>query len=115
MGHLVQNKGMSGGADMNNPVEQPVQVPVENPAEPPVEQPVQAPVEQPVQAPAEAPVEQLAEPVEPIEQPETKAVYQEVIPDCTTIVGDIKNGRIQQKNFMYLTNACNESIRDALK
>ena len=71
--------------------------PVEQPeAEPPEEKPVEPPVEQP-------------------ETDETKAVYQEVIPDCSTIVGDIKNGRIQQKNFMYLTNACNESIESALK
>ena len=113
MGDLVQNKNMSGGADMNN------QQPVENPAEQvpqPVQPPVQPPVvEKPVEQPAvEKPVEQPA--VEkPVEQPETKPVYQEVIPDCTTIVGDIKNGRIQQKNFMYLTNACNESIESALK
>ena len=107
MGQLVQNKNMSGGADVNNPVQPAVkQHPVENPAEPPAEE---KPVEPPVQKPVEPPVEQ------PVEQPETKPVYQEVIPDCSTIVGDIKNGRIQQKNFMYLTNACNESIESALK
>ena len=114
MGKLVQNKSMSGGADMNN--QQPVEQPVEQPVQQPIQEHVQEPVEQvikPVEQPVQPPV--VEQPV--VEPPvdETKPVYQEVIPDCTTIVGDIKNGRIQQKNFMYLTNACNESIREALK
>ncbi len=80
MGTLVNNRDMSGGANME-----------------------QQPMEQ-------QPMEQQ----QPIVSNPTP-VYKEVNPNCEFIVNDIRNGRIQQKNFMYLSSKCNSQIGDALK
>jgi len=78
MGELVNNRDMQGGADIEQPVQQPMQE-------------------------------------QPLQQEQENYVYDEVIPNCDGIANDIKNGRIKQKNFMYLSNRCNDQITNSLK
>jgi len=52
---------------------------------------------------------------QPVQQQQQNYVYDEVIPKCDGIANDIKNGRIKQKNFMYLSNRCNDQINNSLK
>ena len=109
---LVDDRGFKGGQAVEQAsVEQMVQQePVQ--AVQPVE-PVQAvqPVE-PVQA--VQPV-QPVEPVKavPVEQP--KYVYEDLVPDCDAITKDVLDGKIKQKNFLYLSPNCNNEISNALK
>ena len=62
------------------------------------------------QVPEEAP-EQATE----IIDEDNTLVYKQVLPNCDNIVDDIKNNRIHQQNFMYLSGKCNNHIMTALE
>ena len=59
--------------------------------------------------------EQAPEEVTEIVDEDNTLVYKQVLPNCDNIVDDIKNNRIHQQNFMYLSGKCNNHIMKALE
>ena len=59
--------------------------------------------------------EEASEQVTEIIDEDNTLVYKEVLPNCDNIVDDIKNNRIHQQNFMYLSGKCNNHIMKALE
>ena len=42
-------------------------------------------------------------------------IKDELIPNCTAIAQDIMDGKINEKNFIYLSPKCDTQIMNALK
>ena len=59
--------------------------------------------------------EEAPEHVTEIIDEDNTLVYKQVLPNCDNIVDDIKNNRIHQQNFMYLSGKCNNHIMKALE
>ena len=52
----------------------------------------------------------------PINMPnENSKIVDELIPNCTAIAQDIMDGKINEKNFIYLSPKCDKQIMNALK
>jgi len=51
----------------------------------------------------------------PINEPDDKPIIDELIPNCTAIAKDIMDGKINEKNFIYLSPKCDTQIMNALK
>ena len=121
---LVDDRGFKGGQATDNQtfdnsqikqasVEQMVQqepVQVEQMVQQEPVQPVEPVQAEPVQA---DPVQ--ADPVQtdPVQQP--NYVYEDLVPDCDAITKDVLDGKIKQRNFLYLSPNCNNEISNALK
>jgi hypothetical protein len=44
-----------------------------------------------------------------------KPIVDELIPNCTAIAQDVMDGKINEKNFIYLSPKCDTQIMNALK
>ena len=51
----------------------------------------------------------------PEKQIDNKPIIDELIPNCTAIAKDIMDGKINEKNFIYLSPKCDTQIMNALK